>query len=377
MRRSSLRVLGAVVAAVSACSDARPLDQARPGPATTLDTSTAITTTSSGVAADRATPWGPIPGGDVELLAFAGSSRESVVVATSSGQVVGEVHFDAQVDVAASPHAGEVVVADTGGPRVWIIDATTGTVVDELEREDGPDGFPSVDARFVAEVHHGNGTVDDEGSVTIRDAKTSAQLLYVSTEPGWIHDDAGVAFARSSDLVALPTTSTSRAEHALLIMDAATGLPVATGGPGPDDFLGWAGGSCWLTVAGELLRADCVEDGSISSVATVDTEALWDIEPGRAEVEHISIDGDGRVAMSLPPSTADGTRSLVVVVGSPASATEIGSGSFPRWSPTGRSLAVATARGPRVLDPDGLVLATYDGAPEPPVWIAGLAAITN
>ncbi|MGH1491137.1 MAG: hypothetical protein ACRBK7_17380 [Acidimicrobiales bacterium] len=229
----------------------------------------------------------------------------------------------------------------------------------------------SKDGVFLAEVVDGD--IDGEGSVTIRETRSGTQRFYTSAEPGWVFAGDGVMFARASDLAAIPTSSTSSSDtQALMIASAATGELVAFTGPEPHSFMGWIGPSCWLSQTAETLVVRCIDGESIESIMELDAEALSGSGPGEVDPQHATIAGLGPLALSLP-ALADGNRRLVV--GSPQTGLiEVQSGSFPRWSPSGRFLAVAVTGAILILAPDGSVTASYDEVAGRPVWTASKAS---
>lgn len=305
-----------------------------------------------------------------ELVAFVGIDRRSVVVGSTDGRVFGSADFDAQVEVEAFPAINRIAVRDTEGSIVWILDTSTGQVVDEFDGLGDLGAVYSKDGVFLGEVV--DGYIDGEGSVTIRETQTGTQRFYASAEPGWVLAGDGVVFARSTDLAAIPTSSTSSDTHALMIASAATGELVAFTGPEAHSFVGWIGPSCWLSRTTETLVVHCIDSGSIESILELDAEAMSGSGPAEIDPDHASIAGLGPLALSLPPLT-DGNRRLVV--GSlPTGLIEVQSGSFPRWSPSGRFLAVAVTDALLVLAPNGSVMASYDEVAGRPVWTASGAS---
>lgn len=302
-------------------------------------------------------------GADDELVAFVGIDGRTVVVGSADGRIVGLVPFDVPVEVEASADVDRIAVRDAGGTRFWIVDTSTGRVVDEFDGVRDPGVIFSGDGLFRAEVVDGD--VDGKGSITLRASPTGAQTGYSSTEPGWVLAESGVAFARSSDLAALPTSSTSSDSQALMVASAESGDLVAFSGPEPHRFLGWVGSSCWLSATVEVLLTHCVDGGSISSIMEIDP-ALFGGDLDSVDPDHASFQRPSPLALSLPSQSDDDRR--LVLVSAAAGSIEIGSGSFPRWSPGGRFLAVTTAAGLLVLDADGALVATYEGAGGSPAW---------
>jgi len=302
-----------------------------------------------------------------ELVAFVGIDGRSVVVGSPGGRVLGSADFDFQVEVEAFPAIDRIAVRDAEGSIVSILDTSTGQVVDEFDALGDLGVIYSKDGRFLAEVMDSD--IDGEGSVTIRETQTGTQRFYASAEPGWVLAGDGAAFARASDLAAIPTSSTSSSDtQALMIASAATGELVAFTGPEPYSFMGWIGPSCWLSQSTETPVVHCIDGESIELVMELDAEAMSVSGPAEIDPQHASIAGLGPLALSLPP-LADGNRRLVV--GSPTSGfVEVHSGSFPRWSPSGRFLAVTGPDALVVLASDGSVIASYDEVVGRPVWTA-------
>lgn len=357
-------ILVAAVVTLTACVDPGSEPASLPRSTTTVPSqsaASAVVPESSIDDTDSYSPWLSTRTDD-ELVAFVESDGRRVVVGSTDGRIVGAVEFDVPVEVEASAGVDRITVRDTDGSRFWLVDTSTGDVVDAFDVGD-PGVIASGDGRFRAEVV--DGEVDGEGSVTFRASETGAQTFHISTEPGWVVADGGVAFARSSDLAAVPTSSTSSDAQALMVASAESGDLVAFSGPETYRFLGWVGPSCWLSATAEVLLTHCVEGDSIGSVIELDPAVLGG-DPGSVDPEHASIRRTGPLALSLP-SPNDGDRRLVVTSAT-AGSIELGSGSFPRWAPSGRFLAATTTGGLRVLDADGASVATYGGAAGRPVW---------
>lgn len=298
-----------------------------------------------------------------ELVAFVGADRRRVLVGSTEGRVIGVVGFDVPVELGASPEVDRVAVRESGGSTVWILDTSIGQVVEEFDELGDDNVVSSSDGRFRAEVVDGD--IDGDGAVTVRQSVTGTQTFYSSTEPGWVLAEGGVAFARSSDLIAIPTSSTSSDAHALMVASAASGDLVAFSGAEPYRFLGWAGSSCWLSATADAVLTHCVDGDSIGSMMEANSALLGgDLES--VDPDYASIQRPGPLVLSLPSSAGDDRR--LVSISPTAGLIEIGSGSYPRWSPSGRFLAVTATTGLLVLDPDGAVIATYDGATGAPVW---------
>ena len=292
-----------------------------------------------------------------ELVAFVGADRRRVVVGSTEGRIIGVVGFDVPVELGASPEVDRVAARESGGSTVWILDTSIGEVVEEFDELGDDNVVSSRDGRFRAEVVDGD--IDGDGAVTVRQSVTGTQTFYSSTEPGWVLAEGGVAFARSSDLIAIPTSSTSSDAHALMVASAASGDLVAFSGAEPYRFLGWAGSSCWLSATADAVLTHCVDGDSIGSMMEMNSALLGgDLES--VDPDYASIQPPGPLALSLPSPAGDDRR--LVSVSPTAGLIEMGSGSYPRWSPSGRFLAVTTTTGLLVLDPDGAVIATYDGA---------------
>ncbi len=357
----------AVVMALSACGG----DDAAPRPVQGSSTSVAGSSPDPSVQVES--------GGDVEvdrswsstakedeLVAFVGNDGRRVVVGSTDGRVVGSVEFGVQVEVGAVPSIDRVAARAADGSMVWMLDTSTGQVVGEYEvpRELGV--IYAEDGVFSAEVVDGD--VDGEGSVTIRETQTGTQRFYASAEPGWVLAGDGIVGARGSDLAAVPTSSTSSNVHALMVASAATGELVAFTGAEERTFLGWIGPSCWLSQASETVVVQCIDGETIESIMEVGAEAISAGGVVEIDPQHASIAGLGPLAFSLPLPAEDDRR---VFVGSPATGfVESGSGSFPRWSPTGRFLAVVSSDVLLIRSPEGSESASYDDVRGQPVWTA-------
>ncbi len=311
---------------------------------------------------DSGSSWLPTRSDD-ELVAFVGSDGRSVAVGSTDGRIIGVVDFDVEVEVEGSSEMNRIAVREVDGAMVWIVDTSTGQMVEKTSGL-GRDGvISSGDGAFRADVVDGD--IDGAGSVTFRELETGSQTFYTSIEPGWILANSGVAFARSSDLAAVPTSSTSSDAHALMVVSAASGALVAFSGPEAHQFLGWVGSSCWLSAAAEVAFTHCVDGDSITSEMEVDSTVVGG-DLGSVDPEHASIQRPGPLALSLTSGNEVDRR--LVLISPTTGLIEIGSGSFPRWSPSGRYLAVTTTTGLVVLDPDGATIATYNDAGGPPAW---------
>lgn len=361
-------ISAAAVMVLSACEGDEPTSQSvQESSSTVLHESTSSIQVESGSAAIEAGASWQSTANEDELVAFVGVGGRSVVVGSTDGRVIGSADFDVQVEVEAFPALDRIAVRATEGSTVWTLDTSTGQVVDKYDGLDNFGAIYSKDGVFLAEVVDGD--IDGKGSVTIRETQTGTQRFYASAEPGWILAGDGVAFARASDLAAIPTSSTSSSDsQALMITSAATGELVAFTGPESNSFRGWIGPSCWLSQTTETLMVHCINGELIESIMDLDAEAMFGSDPAEIDPQHASVAGLGPLALSLPP-LADGNRRLVV--GSPTSGfVEVQSGSFPRWSPSGRFLAVTVPDALVVLAPDGSVMASYDEVVGRPVWSA-------
>ena len=361
------RVILVVVAMTSAACAGRGSGSGSPQEPTTIGPSesagSVVTPESSRGDGDSGSSWLPTRSDD-ELVAFVRSDGRSVAVGSADGRIIGVANFAVPVEVEGASEANRIAVRGVGGARLWIVDTSTGQTVEEIDGVANDGVISSGDGRFRAEVVDGD--IDGKGSVTFRESGTGSQTFYTSIEPGWILADSGVAFARSSDLAAVPTSSTSSNEQALMVVSAASGALVAFSGPEAHRFLGWVGSSCWLSATAEAVVTHCVDGERTSSEMEVDSTVVGGGDLGVVDPEHASIQRPGPLALSLM-SGREGDRRLVLL--SPTTgAVEIGSGSFPRWSPSGRYLAVITTTGLLVLDPGGTTIATYDDATGPPAW---------
>ncbi len=353
-----------VVLGLSACSDGDRQSKAMAPPdqpeldRSNFDESEAVEEDLGPIA-----PWSGTGAHD-ELLVFVGPDPQQITVAAADGEVLGSAIFATEVVVDPHPDVDRIVIRSTDNSTALVFDTSIGSVVGQVSTGGGPAAVYSGDGRFVAEI--AGSEIEGQGTVTIRNTETAVQTFLAETEPGWIHDDGGAVFARSSSLVALPTFSPATNQHALFVVDAATSEFIGLTGPGPDDFLGWIGPSCWLSAVGDLARGDCVVDGSIERGIEFD-RALIDGSAPFAPAQ-VSAAGIDQMALSVD-ATSDSVGQLLVITAE-ASPLDVGIGSFPRWSTSGRFLAAAQADQLVVLDPEGTVVATLPGGSGPPVWTA-------